>query len=90
LACRRTTAGRAGPVCRGRLRQRLPSQRLAAGLTAAELARRADVRLQRVDNDEFHRQKPRPAILARLVRVLGRDLVGRLPQEPRDRGTKGK
>jgi transcriptional regulator with XRE-family HTH domain len=70
--------------------RRLLSQGLAAGLTAADLARRADVQLQRVDSYDFQRQKPRPAVLARLVRALGPDLVGRLLQEPRGRGAKGK
>src|SRR5262249_56627974 len=55
-------------------RELLRAQRLAAGLSKAELARRAGVNVRTVDNYERGSQ-PLWHVLVRLVRVLGPALV---------------
>jgi DNA-binding XRE family transcriptional regulator len=55
--------------------QRLKSHRLAAGLTKAELAKRAAMTHNTVRHYESGAREPRWKHLARLVRVLGSGLV---------------
>jgi transcriptional regulator with XRE-family HTH domain len=64
------------PGCLGRqpgatFGQRLRACRLAAGLSQGELARRSGIARTAVQNYEQGRWSPRPAPLARLVRVVG-------------------
>jgi DNA-binding XRE family transcriptional regulator len=60
--------------------QRLRACRLAAGLSQGELAGRSGIARTAVQNYEQGRWSPRPAPLARLVRVLGPGLAGGPPQ----------
>jgi DNA-binding XRE family transcriptional regulator len=57
--------------------ERLRTLRLARGLTRTELARRAEFRHDAIARYESGAAEPRPAPLARLVRVLGPGLMGR-------------
>jgi transcriptional regulator with XRE-family HTH domain len=65
--------------------QRLGAQRLAAGLTRAELARRAGMSNEGIRGLERHGRKPQPETLARLVGVLGRGLIPTESQQANNR-----